>query len=88
MPDLKLPIRFSLISALASMFMAISGCVVPHSKNIAFNKTSCFGIDSALGESLYLDEEVIAEKIESQILLSGLSASNTLRGMPFMLDIG
>lgn len=67
MPDLKLPMRFSLISALASMFMAISGCAAPHSKNTAFNAVSYPGIDPVLGERLYPDEAAIAEEIADAI---------------------
>lgn len=67
MPDLKLPMRFSLISALASMFMAISGCAAPYSKNTAFNAASYPGIDPVLGESLYPDEAAIAEEIADAI---------------------
>lgn len=67
MPDLKLPMRFSLISVLASMLMAISGCAVPHTQNIALNKTSYPGIDPVLGESLYPNEEAIAEEIADAI---------------------
>lgn len=67
MPDIKLPMRFSLISALASMFMAISGCAAPHFKNTAFNAASYPGIDPVLGESLYPDEAAIAEEIADAI---------------------
>jgi len=82
MPDLKLPIRFSLISALASMLMAISGCAVPHAKNIALNKTSYPGIDPVLGESLYPNEEAIAEEIADAIersIRKQYSPGNALR---------
>ncbi|WP_443098262.1 catalase family protein [Acinetobacter sp.] len=82
MPDLKLPIRFSLISVLASMLMAISGCAVPHAKNIALNKTSYPGIDPVLGESLYPNEEAIAEEIADAIersIRKQYSPGNALR---------
>lgn len=61
MPGLHRPMRFSLISALVSMLMVISGYAVPNSKNIVLNKISYHGIGSVLGESLYPDEEAIAE---------------------------
>ncbi len=82
MPDLKLPMRFSLISALASMLMALSGCAVPHAKNIALNKTSYPGIDPVLGESLYPNEEAIAEEIADAIersIRKQYSPGNALR---------
>ena len=82
MPDLKLPIRFSLIPALASMLMAISGCAVPHAKNIALNTTSYPGIDPVLGESLYPNEEAIAEEIADAIersIRKQYSPGNALR---------
>lgn len=82
MPDLKLPMRFSLISVLASMLMAISGCAVPHAKNIALNKTSYPGIDPVLGESLYPNEEAIAEEIADAIersIRKQYSPGNALR---------
>ncbi|MGA8882789.1 MAG: catalase family protein [Acinetobacter sp.] len=82
MPDPKLLIRFSLISALAFMLMAISGCAVPHAKNIALNKTSYPGIDPVLGESLYPNEEAIAEEIADAIersIRKQYSPGNALR---------
>ena len=82
MPDLKLPMRFSLISALASMFMAISGCAAPHSKNTAFNAVSYPGIDPVLGERLYPDEAAIAEEIADAIersIRKQYSPGNALR---------
>lgn len=82
MPDLKLPMRFSLISVLASMLMAISGCAVPHAQNIALNKTSYPGIDPVLGESLYPNEEAIAEEIADAIersIRKQYSPGNALR---------
>jgi len=82
MPDLKLPMRFSLISVLASMLMALSGCAVPHAKNIALNKTSYPGIDPVLGESLYPNEEAIAEEIADAIersIRKQYSPGNALR---------
>jgi len=45
----------------ALMLMVISGYAVPNSKNIVLNKMSYHGIGSVLGESLYPDEETIAE---------------------------
>ncbi|MEG2357893.1 MAG: catalase family protein [Acinetobacter sp.] len=62
--------------------MAISGCAVPHAKNIALNKTSYPGIDPVLGESLYPNEEAIAEEIADAIersIRKQYSPGNALR---------